>query len=261
MSSSSTSRARAAEREPATPEPQFAPVTPIRAHEYVAEQIRRHIKLRLTGPGKALPSERELVKQFGVGRPTIQLALRLLEAERLIEVRRGRNGGTFILGPVDDEDARFEQVARILRRRAEIEELLDFRDTVEPQIAAAAARARRAADLKRLRAAVKALDASSEEAGYMRYDTELHLGIGAATHNRFLAAAAEEIRHGLNEVISLLPESEVWHTRVAEEHHALLDAINARDDIAAADLMRTHAAHSREGVHAVLAAIKRGSLS
>jgi DNA-binding FadR family transcriptional regulator len=234
----------------------FSPVVQIRAHEYVAEQIRRHIQLRLSGPGEALPSERELAKQFGVGRPTIQMALRLLEAERLIEVRRGRNGGTFILGPAGD-DARLELITGIVRRRDEVAELIVFRETVEPQIAAAAAVAREPADVKRIRAAVESLDGDSSEAEYMRDDTELHLAIGAATHNRYLTAAAEAIRSGLNDVISLLPESELWQVRVAEEHHELLAAIERRDAAAAATVMKVHIEHTGQGVDAVLAAIER----
>jgi len=55
----------------------FERIHQVRAHEYVAEQIRRHIALRLIKPGEALPAERELAGMFGVGRPTIQHALRL----------------------------------------------------------------------------------------------------------------------------------------------------------------------------------------
>ena len=55
-----------------------------KAHEYVAEQIRRHIALRLIAPGESLPSERRLAAMFGVGRPTVQLALKELdERERV----------------------------------------------------------------------------------------------------------------------------------------------------------------------------------
>ena len=53
----------------------FERIQQLRAHEYVAEQIRRHISLRLIKPGEALPAERELAGMFGVGRPTIQHAL------------------------------------------------------------------------------------------------------------------------------------------------------------------------------------------
>jgi DNA-binding FadR family transcriptional regulator len=238
-------------------ETEFDPVNQVRAHEYVAEQIRRHIKLHLVGPGEALPSERELVRQFGVGRPTIQMALRLLEAEHLIEVRRGRNGGTFILAPIEDQDARYELIARIRRRQPEIEELLDFREVIEPAIAGVAANKRRQVDLKKMRAALRELDAASNEAGYMRYDTELHLALAAATYNRFLTSSAEEVRRGLNDVISLLPESDVWQGRIGDEHHRLVDAIEQRDGAAATEVMRVHVAHTRQGVLAVLAAIKR----
>src|SRR5579864_5986033 len=74
----------------------FERIQQLRAHEYVAEQIRRHLSLRLIKPGEALPAERELATMFGVGRVTIQQALRLLEAAGLVEARRGRSGGTFV---------------------------------------------------------------------------------------------------------------------------------------------------------------------
>jgi GntR family transcriptional regulator, transcriptional repressor for pyruvate dehydrogenase complex len=238
----------------------FEPLVQVRAHEYVAEQIRRHIQLHLSGPGEALPSERELARQFDVGRPTIQMALRLLEAERLIEARRGRGGGTFILDQADSDDARDDLIAGVARRRAELTELLDFRAAVEPEIAAAAARNRDAADLKRLRAALDELDQADEESAYMRWDTELHLALGAAAHNRFLNSAAEEIRYGLNTLITLLPESEIWQRRVGKEHHQLVDAVEQGKPDLAARIMRRHIGHTGEGALAVFAAIKRREL-
>src|SRR6202171_1423640 len=65
----------------------FERIHQLRAHEYVAEQIRRHIALRLINPGESLPAERELAVMFGVGRPTIQHALRLLEAAGVVAGR------------------------------------------------------------------------------------------------------------------------------------------------------------------------------
>ena len=71
-----------------------------RAHEYVAEQIRRQIVLRLIPSGQALPTERELAASFGVGRATVQQAIRLLVKDHMVESRRGRHGGgNFVLGP------------------------------------------------------------------------------------------------------------------------------------------------------------------
>lgn len=228
-----------------------------RAHEYVAEQIRRHISLRLVSPGKALPSERDLARQFGVGRPTIQLALRLLEAEHLLEVRRGRTGGTFVSQPARNEEAAAELVARAMRGRDEIEELLEYRGAVEPIVARLAAQRRRQPDLRAMRLQVRGMQTAATEGDYMRHDTQLHFAVAAATRNRFLTRAVEDTRTGLNDVISLLPESEVWHARIEDEHGELIAAIERRDGDAAEQAMHEHIANSEQGVRAVLAAIGR----
>src|SRR4051794_40067021 len=176
------------------PRVEFAPIQPLRAHEYVAEQIRRHISLRLIRPGESLPSERELATMFGVGRPTIQHALRLLEADNLVEARRGRHGGTFVSEPTGDEDAMDELIARLRRQRKELEELIVYRRTVEPPIARLAAEVRRQADLGAMRAALDNMARASSEADYMRHDTEFHLAIARGARNRFAAVQIEEIR-------------------------------------------------------------------
>src|SRR5689334_22566736 len=50
----------------------FTPIEPLRAHEYVAEQLRHHIVLGLIPVGAALPTERELAGMLQVGRNTIK---------------------------------------------------------------------------------------------------------------------------------------------------------------------------------------------
>ncbi|HEY6068372.1 MAG TPA: GntR family transcriptional regulator, partial [Gaiellaceae bacterium] len=134
-----------------------------KAHEYVAEQIRRHIALRLIAPGESLPSERELAAMFGVGRPTIQLALKELAADRLVESRRGRRGGTFVSEPAEDTVVLDELISRLLARREELEELLDYRRGVEPLISRLAARLRRRIDLSAMRAAIRGMGSARDE--------------------------------------------------------------------------------------------------
>jgi DNA-binding FadR family transcriptional regulator len=239
------------------PRVEFAPIQPLRAHEYVAEQIRRHISLRLIRPGESLPSERELASMFGVGRPTIQHALRLLEADHLVEARRGRKGGTFVSAPEQDSDAMEDKIARLLARVKELDELLVFRSALEPQIARLAAGSRRKADVSAMRREIAAMEGATSDADYMRHDTELHLAIARATRNRFLDTAAEDIRMKLNDALSLLPESRAWHSRLDDEHVVLVDAIAAADEDAAEAAMAAHVANSDRGVRAALAAIRR----
>ena len=235
----------------------FTPIQQLRAHEYVVEQIRRHIALRLIAPGESLPSERELTAMFGVGRPTIQHALRLLEADRLVEARRGRRGGTFVSQPLEDEIVMDELTARLLRRRDELEELLVYRRTLEPAVSRLAAEARRRSDLTTMRRAIRGMAEATSEPDYMRSDTEFHLAVAGATQNRYLRRAQEEIRLQLNDAISLLPESETWHRRLFGEHEAIFDAIEARDPDAAEAATELHVDNSERGVRAVLAAMGR----
>ena len=228
-----------------------------KAHEYVAEQIRRHIALRLIAPGESLPSERELAAMFGVGRPTIQLALKELARDRLVESRRGRRGGTFVLEPADDTVVQDELISRLLARREELEELLDYRRSVEPLISRMAARVRKRNDLSAMRATIREMVSAREEPDYMRFDTEFHLAVAGATQNRYLVRSMEDIRLQLNDALSLLPESETWHRRISGEHEAIFDAIEKRDPRAAEKATLVHVDNSDRSVRATLAAIRR----
>src|SRR5580704_10127373 len=205
----------------ATSDVRFERIRQVRAHEYVAEQVRRHIALRLIKPGEALPAERELAVMFGVGRPTIQHALRLLEAAGLVEARRGRTGGTFITGHDQDSLAADDLILRVMRHRKELEDLLLYRRLVEPAVARVAATTRRAADLAAMRRAIRGMVAATSEPDYMRHDTDFHIAVAQATGNTFLTHAIEEIRMRLNDAMTLLPESDAWHRRMEGEHEAL----------------------------------------
>ena len=235
----------------------FERIHQVRAHEYVAEQIRRHIALRLIKPGEALPAERELAGMFGVGRPTIQHALRLLEATGLVEARRGRHGGTFITHPDEDSMAADDLIVRVMRQRKELEDLLLYRRLIEPAVAGVAAGTRRNGDLTAMRRAIAGMAGAKSEPDYMRHDTDFHLAVAHATGNPFLTRAIEEIRMLLNDAMTLLPESDAWHLRISGEHEELLGAIETQDPDAAEAVMQEHVANSEQGLRAVLAAIRR----
>jgi GntR family transcriptional repressor for pyruvate dehydrogenase complex len=235
----------------------FERIRQLRAHEYVAEQIRRHIALRLIQPGESLPAERELAAMFGVGRPTIQHALRLLEAAGLVEARRGRRGGTFISERGQDSLAVEGLIVRVMRQRKELEHLLVYRRLVEPAVARLAAETRRSADITAMRRAIRGMSAAVSEPDYMRHDTDFHIALAGATGNPFLVRAIEEIRMRLNDAMTLLPESDAWHKRISGEHEALLAAVERGNAAAAETLMDDHVANSEQGLRAVLAAIRR----
>jgi DNA-binding FadR family transcriptional regulator len=67
--------------------------------EVVAHAIRTQIVQGDIGEDDALPSEAELMSQFGVSRPSLREAFRILESEKLITVRRGSRGGARAMRP------------------------------------------------------------------------------------------------------------------------------------------------------------------
>ncbi len=68
--------------------------------ELMANDIRRRIMGGDLDEGDALPPEAELMQQYNISRPSLREALRILEAEALIVVRRGGLGGATVKRPV-----------------------------------------------------------------------------------------------------------------------------------------------------------------
>src|SRR3954466_4513470 len=73
--------------------PPRGPAAAVPAHELVLAQLRRSIHLGHFGAGDRLPPERELAKLLGVSRTTVREAVRVLEGEGLVEIKRGSSGG------------------------------------------------------------------------------------------------------------------------------------------------------------------------
>jgi DNA-binding FadR family transcriptional regulator len=122
--------------------------------ELIARQLRGRVVRGELQPGDTLPPEVQLMEQFGVSRPTLREAFRILETEGLISVRRGSRGGAQVMTPdlsvaaryvglilqvqgttiVDVYDARmvFEPVcARLLAKRRTKQDLTDLHDCIE----------------------------------------------------------------------------------------------------------------------------------
>jgi GntR family transcriptional repressor for pyruvate dehydrogenase complex len=64
-----------------------------KASEVVANWLRRPIVEGEMAEGAAFPTESQLSEQLGVSRPTVREAMRILESEGLVVVRRGMGGG------------------------------------------------------------------------------------------------------------------------------------------------------------------------
>jgi DNA-binding FadR family transcriptional regulator len=72
---------------------------PQKMAEHIAEQLRGQIVRRELADGDYLPLEAELCEFFQTSRPTMREAFRILEAEGLLDIRRGGRYGPQICAP------------------------------------------------------------------------------------------------------------------------------------------------------------------
>jgi GntR family transcriptional regulator, transcriptional repressor for pyruvate dehydrogenase complex len=224
-------------------------------YELVVDQLRRAIALGRFVPGGKLPPERELASQLGVSRTSVREAIRALEGEGLLEVRRGSAGGVLI-----KEAPLTQPTYEELRNQAEVyEEIVDFRLANECAAARLAAGRHTEEQLRGIEQLMSELEengrslaaaqGNEEEIAHVstefgRLDTKLHLTIARASGNRYLIEAVETGR-----IDMLRPVGSVFsslHGNVNHLHREIVDAIAAGDGDAAATAMAAHIESTRQ---------------
>lgn len=133
--------------------------------------------------GEPLPSERELMSRFDVSRATVREALRILGAQGLTTVKRGRNGGSYVSGP---NGSSLKKSLELFIRGHNIRyiDLVAVREAIEPVAAGLAAKARTDQDLELLHE----LSAKCEESvrdidAFVKYNSEWHMAVLQCSHN------------------------------------------------------------------------------
>src|ERR1700734_809644 len=126
-----------------------------KAAELVAARIRGQIIRAELKEGDALPAESELMETFGVSRPTLREAIRVLEMESLLRMRRGSRGGAVVTAP--DPTVAARAVGVLLQLRG-----VTLRDTHEARTMIEPMAARHIAESRDGRAALEILRARNE---------------------------------------------------------------------------------------------------
>lgn len=132
-----------------------------KAGEIVARKLRNRIIRGELPEGTMLPSEQELVHQFGVSRPTLREAIRILESEQLLEITRGLHGGARVLKPSIEVAARYFGFL-LQANGVTLTSVFRTRVMIEPAAVRQLAREKRPESVKRLRDCLEQADATTE---------------------------------------------------------------------------------------------------
>jgi DNA-binding FadR family transcriptional regulator len=219
------------------------------ASEQVAVQIQHYIQEEGLRPGDFLGREEDLASDFGVSRPTLREALKLLASGNLIRASKGPGGGIFVAHTADEGMGRSlsDAIAMMLETGSvTLEELLDARLLLEVPLAGRAAYQAGEEDLRRLREAVRASASASDPGELARYDSQIHEAIAAAAGNRMLQALTgwvfEVVQPGVNDTL----HGAIVQSAIVEQHEALLAAIEKGDSPRAERAMKDHLLYLRD---------------
>src|SRR4051794_15010583 len=214
------------------------------ASEQIARQIRQYLEERHLQPGDRIGTEQELADEFGVSRPTLREALRLLAASQLIRVGRGRAGGIFVARTPNEGMAHnvSESIALMLAAESvSMEELLDARLSLEVPLAGRAAVNADESVVARLEEAVAA--AEGHEPGtppFNEADTRFHQILAEAAGNDLLRGLTSWILEVLQPSLVLQISGNVDADAILEQHRAILRAGRRHQRGAAERAMTAH---------------------
>lgn len=228
----------------------------MKAFEGVLEHIEQGLVSGRYRVGSVLPPERELAAQLGVSRSAVREAVRVLQAQGVLDsvVGTGPRSGTRVTA------RQTAALSRLLRMHVTlglypIAQVVESRIMLERASVAAAARHASMAQLARIADVVVALDAATEMEEYNVLDTTFHVRLAEVGDNRLVTDLTVAVREALMRPIAeasdaLASWSDLRRT-LDEQHHAIFDAVAAREPDAAADAVERHirSSYTRLGLH------------
>lgn len=220
----------------------FAPIPRRKLYQEVVDRLVAQISGGAFAPGDQLPSERELMKLFGVGRPAIREALQTLDRMGLITVSHGERAR--VTEP--DAGAVIEQIAATARHMLltspqTLDHLKEARLFFEVGMVRMAAEKADDADVDRLRQRLEEHRQALEDlARFLEMDKRFHREIAAISGNPIYTAVSQAVFEWLEEFHVELVRLPGAEQITLDEHQAIFEAIAAGDPEAAATAMTQH---------------------
>ena len=221
---------------------QHAPIRRRKLSEEVEDRLLGMVERSNLKPGDTLPSERQLMEAYGVGRPAIREALQNLQRMGLIEIRHG--GRARVATP--SMDGIFGQLGNTVRHmishsESNLKFLKEARATFEMEMARIAARQRTPSDIALMEAVLlKQGEAIADQNIFLKQDGQFHAAIARISGNPIFVSLSEAFFDWLAHFHIDLVSRPGLETLTLEEHGNILSAIEKGEPELAAKAMRDH---------------------
>jgi GntR family transcriptional repressor for pyruvate dehydrogenase complex len=200
----------------------FKSVKRTRVSDEIIDQIKSLISEGILKPGDRLPPERELVKKFGVSRPSLREALNSLVAMRFLEVKTKR---TFVKS-VTSERIQDPLSLLIKTDTQKIFDLIEVRKGIEVWSAFHAAQRVTEEDIKRLESIIKEMKKAFDEGrSWEKQDADFHLALAQTTHNTIQTHIMSTIYDLLRESVARVFTDQEKIKKLLHQHYRIFNAI------------------------------------
>jgi DNA-binding FadR family transcriptional regulator len=217
-----------------------APIRRRRIHEEVTSRIQEMIAELGLRPGDQLPSERELMAEFGVGRSAVREAMLSLQQMGIINVSGGERARV-VQPTARAMVAELSGVARlVLGQPGGVEKFQDARTLLEIGLARYAAQRATEGDIAMLAELLEANRRADDHAIFLRTDVAFHYGIAAIARNDIFTALMEALVAWLTEQRLVSGRAPGAAEAAYAAHKRIFDAIAAHHPDAAARAMQDH---------------------
>lgn len=224
---------------------QPGPIRRTKLYELVTQRLEDMIRSGELKPGDKLPSERDIMAAFNIGRPAVREALLSLQSKGLIATENGRRA-TVSQPSVDNVLTRLDSVVGVIIANAEsFKNLYDARVFLEAAMARNAAKEIDDGFLAQLKAA---LDANKRAIGnrelFMQTDVQFHRVLFLVGNNPVFKAVHEALVKWLKERWRTIARNSSTEMLAYEGHLHIYKAICRADPDGAEAAMRKHLASS-----------------
>ena len=202
----------------------------------IAEQLRAAIVDGRFKIGERLPTEDELAQRYGVSRPSVREALKLLAAQNLVRARRGPTGGNFVVKPS------FADLAESLSGAAtlligmgalDIEEIIEARRALQGACVGLAISHASAQHIENLEVALaRQQDPQISDEGFCQADVAFHRALVDATANGMLRFVMYTVIEALIPVTNMVVTVVRERSDIISLHGQMLDHLQRRDAVA-----------------------------
>lgn len=215
----------------------------------VLDRLMALIKSGEFSPGDTFPSERELMKQFGVGRPAVREAMQSLQNAGLISVNQGHRPK--VTEPTaHGMISQIDMAARHLLDSSpgSLDHLKEARLLFEVGVVRRAAENATSDDIELMRAALKQQKETyeSQPDKFMEADMAFHIAIAKSTKNPIFVATSRAMLEWLKDYHLNIVRLDGKEPITLGEHQKIFESIEARDPEGAAYAMTDHLNRSRE---------------